>query len=184
MELSQAIAERRSIRKYKSTPVEPEKIAAIIESARLCQSGTNTQPWRFMILTGCQKEFVPYLMEDHYNSLDEEHRAASRSSLITAQAMHQAPVLILVFRVPAAEGKYVSDVVSIGAAIEHMCLTATDLGLGSLWIRQTRFIEDQLSALLGYPDYQMISAVAIGYADEAPAPRPRKSTEEIVIKPR
>ena len=78
MELSKAIADRRSIRKYKDTPVEPEKIDAMIEAARLCQSGSNTPPWRFMILTGEEKDIVPDMMIAHFESLDESSRTGFR----------------------------------------------------------------------------------------------------------
>lgn len=45
-----AIEERRSIRKYKNIPVEKEKIQEIIESGRISPSGSNTQPWHFIIV--------------------------------------------------------------------------------------------------------------------------------------
>jgi len=52
MELRDVIKARRSIRKYTDKAVEPEKIAELIEAARLCQSGHNKQPWRFLVLEG------------------------------------------------------------------------------------------------------------------------------------
>jgi len=46
-----AISERRSVRKYTNARVENEKILGLIESARLAPSGSNTQPWHFIIVT-------------------------------------------------------------------------------------------------------------------------------------
>ena len=60
-----------------------------------------------------------------------------------------------------------------GAAIENMTLAATELGLGSLWICDTYFAYDELTEWLGDAGALYV-ALAVGYADENPAPRPRK----------
>lgn len=44
------IENRRSIRKYQIKDVEKEKLLAILERARLAPSGSNTQPWIFIIV--------------------------------------------------------------------------------------------------------------------------------------
>ena len=44
------IKRRRSIRKYIEKPVENEKIIQLLESARLAPSGSNTQPWHFIVV--------------------------------------------------------------------------------------------------------------------------------------
>ena len=46
----EAIQKRRSIRKFKDTPVPDELIEQMLEAARLAPSGTNRQPWRFQII--------------------------------------------------------------------------------------------------------------------------------------
>ena len=55
MEFDQVIKNRRSIRKFHQQAVETEKITAILDCARLCQSAKNRQPWRFMVLTEDKK---------------------------------------------------------------------------------------------------------------------------------
>ena len=50
MDVSEAIKKRRSIRKFKPDPIPEEKIRLLLESARLAPSGTNTQPWRFVVI--------------------------------------------------------------------------------------------------------------------------------------
>jgi nitroreductase len=52
MELSTAIRERRSIRKFKPVDVPPNLIREIIDEARWSPSWGNTQPWEFYVLTG------------------------------------------------------------------------------------------------------------------------------------
>jgi len=45
-----AIEQRRSIRKFKSDPIPDKYITALLDSARLAPSGSNSQPWRFKIV--------------------------------------------------------------------------------------------------------------------------------------
>ena len=51
MEFSEVIAKRISIRKYKDTPVEPEKIAQLMEWLRIAPSAANRQEWKFVAVT-------------------------------------------------------------------------------------------------------------------------------------
>ena len=47
----QAISARRSIRRFKPDPVPAEHVTQLLEAARLAPSGSNSQPWRFKIVT-------------------------------------------------------------------------------------------------------------------------------------
>lgn len=60
-----------------------------------------------------------------------------------------------------------------------MSLTATEMGLGSLWICDIFFAYDELSTWLN-TDGELIAAMTIGYADEAPATRSRKDLKRII----
>lgn len=64
MDTIKAIEERRSIRKYLNKPVEDEKIIQLVESARLAPSGSNTQPWHFIIVKSelIKQKLVKYLI--------------------------------------------------------------------------------------------------------------------------
>jgi len=55
MEVLKEILSRRSIRRYKSNPVEDEKIRIMLESARLAPSGNNSQPWHFIMVRSEEK---------------------------------------------------------------------------------------------------------------------------------
>jgi nitroreductase len=50
MNLLDAIKERRSIRKYKNDAVSNKLIIEMLEAARLAPSGSNSQPWRFIVV--------------------------------------------------------------------------------------------------------------------------------------
>lgn len=62
-----AIVSRRSIRAFLPTPVPREEIESILEVARHCASGVNTQPWHVHVLTGTAKDRVSAAVLDAYN---------------------------------------------------------------------------------------------------------------------
>lgn len=192
----EAIRARRSIRNFRSDPVPRELIDQVLEAARLAPSGKNQQPWRFNVYGGEAKRA---LLEAMAHGLERELRGqallpASRAGLAdaanTLRIMRKAPVIILALDAygddpfaPSEGGARIADLVntlSMGAAIENLLLAAQELGLGALWIANTFFAYPELCACLDMP-LRLISAVALGYANEAPPPRPRKSLEEIAI---
>ena len=105
----------------------------------------------------------------------------------TLAIMRQAPVIIFVVNplgldllTPQnAENRVfeICNAQSIGAAVENMSLAAVEAGLGSLWICDTYFAQQELCTWLGG---ELAAAFALGYADEEPAPRPHKSWSETV----
>ena len=66
---------------------------------------------------------------------------------------------------------------SVGAAIENMCLQATALGIGSLWICDSFFAQAELRAEAGGSD-EVYALLALGHAAEKPAARPRRPLEK------
>ncbi|NMG49298.1 nitroreductase [Azoarcus communis] len=51
-----ALASRRSIRAFRTDPVAREDVKAILDVARYCASGVNTQPWHVYVVTGAAKD--------------------------------------------------------------------------------------------------------------------------------
>ncbi len=175
MDLQTAIEQRRSIRNFKDENISDEIILKLIDSARLSPSAKNRQPWKFYIARGKQKQEIVNLMREWQT----KHEDVKTSVLGTANAIEQAPVLILVFKDSNSLSER-SDTLSIGAAIEHILLKATELNLGSLWIADTYYVKDEISKLVN-TKLELYSAVAIGRANENPAARPRKDLKEIIF---
>jgi nitroreductase len=187
MQTLEAIAQRRSIRKYKDTPVTDEQIRALLHAATLAPSGKNRQPWRFVVVRGEKRAEMVQVMRAGMEAAKAQGRDLG-SSPWSVQIMEKAPVTIFVFN-DAAEsidrpysiydlvGNSV-DVQSIGAAIQTMLLAAHDMGLGTLWICDVFYAYVELCTWLGEP-HQLVAAVAVGYPDEEPNARPRKSVDEV-----
>lgn len=190
-----AIYSRRSIRKFQNKEVSRDLIEIVLEAGIAAPSAKNRQPWKCVVLGNQSKaEFLFVMDKGIYR---EENKCAmlprSRSGLSdaknTLRIMREAPVLIVIIN---TNGKSpfmpldtderfteLCDTLSIGAFIENMLLQAKELGLGTLWIANTCFAYEELTAYLA-AEGQLIGAVALGYADECPDRRPRKGLGEIV----
>lgn len=193
--MNAAISGRRSIRKYKNTPVKRELIEQVLQAGLYAPSSKNRQPWRFTVTSGKAKKALLGAMQ---KGLDREKNKeallpGSRQYLggaeHTLEIMEQAPIVIFVTNPlgislfetlsPEARVYEICNAQSVGAAIENMSLAATGLGLGSLWICDTYFAYQELKDSLDAQG-ELFAAVALGYADEVPPQRPRKALEEIV----
>lgn len=175
MEVRKAIEQRRSVRRYKDIPVEDEKLDLLLESARLAPTGSNTQSGRFIVIR------------------DEAMREAVARMSHDQKWMTQAPLFIacvadLLARIPDGapavdeqsplfELKQCIRDVSIQA--EHIVLQAEELGLSSCWIAW--YTQEEIRRVLAVPqDKYVVGILVIGYGNETPGPRPRKSLDEIV----
>lgn len=189
------IADRRSIRKYRQNEIPAEMIHQIISAGRLAPSGKNRQPWKFLIYGKAAKKELLSQMEAGIerelsgDSLLPDSGYGLPDAKNTLRIMREAPILIVVMN-PYGKSPFteitadervteIVDSLSIGAAIQNMLLEAERLGIGTLWIANTCFAYPELTGFIKEPG-QLIGAVALGYADEVPEQRPRKTLDEIV----
>jgi len=183
------IEKRRSIRKFDGREVPREFLEQIVAAGSCAPSAKNRQPWKFIVATGNAKQDALSAME---RGLEREKNAPflpeSAGNLLDAEnslkVMRQAFAVIfavntigteLTRALTIDERVYeVCNAQSIGAAMQNMSLTAVSLGLGSLWVCNTFFAQRELNEWLN-EDGELFAALAVGYADESPLPRPRKS---------
>jgi F420 biosynthesis protein FbiB-like protein len=184
MNVLEAIARRRSIRKFRAKPVPEDTIAKVLSAACQAPSGKNRQPWRFIVVREDERREMVRIMRAAIEGLKAQE-VDTGSSEWTAEIMEQAPVTIFVFNAFEEHADRerpsimnVVDVQSIGAAIQNLLLAAQEYGLGTLWICDVFYAYRELCTWLG-ETHQMIAAVAMGYPDEQPAARPRKRLDEI-----
>lgn len=188
------IFSRRSIRKFLDKPVSRQLIEEIILAGIASPSAKNRQPWKYIAFSGDAKAELLAHMEC---GIEREESGSPRlpnsqrgipDAKHTLKVMKEAPVIIIVLNEnggsPFAEINAddriteMCDLLSVGASIENMLLRATELGLGTLWIANTCYAYDELTAFLG-TDSQLTGAIALGYADEFPSQRPRKNLDEV-----
>lgn len=189
MDTLEAIAARRSIRKFTERPVTEETVNAVLAAAILAPSGKNRQPWRFVVVAGDEKR-AQMIRVMRKGIADAKARGMETgTAIMTARVMERAPVTIFVFN-PETAHLWTShsvaqtfmeavDTQSIGAAIENMLLAAQAMGLGTLWMCDVWSAYQQLEEWLGELGH-LVAAVALGYPDEQPAARPRRPLSEVV----
>jgi len=164
MDVAEAIEQRYSVRKYEDRPVEESKLMAVLDAGRLAPSGSNRQPWKFVVVRD----------------------AATRAKLAEAcngqTFVGTAPVVIVACgtmpdRMMGCDVP--GDPVDVAIAIDHMTLRAAELGLGTCWIGA--FDQDAVRGVLGIPaPAKVIEVLPLGYPADAPRPKSRKGLDEII----
>lgn len=187
MDTFTAIEMRRSIRKFTDDPVPQAVLEKILWAATLAPSGKNKQPWKFYVVRGEKRAEMILEMEKGLERL-KKMGIRTGSARFTQAVMQHAPVTIFVFnpfskhpllkRDTLESYSDIVDIQSVGAAIQNMLLAAHDLGLGSLWICDVFFAYEEFCTWLGETG-ELIAAVSLGYPDQSPEARPRKSVHEV-----
>lgn len=171
------IMSRRSIRKYKpDQPVTETQLMEILESGRIAPSGSNTQPWHFIVVQS------------------DEMRQKIADTSHNQQWMMSAPVFIACIadarsRIPSEIPLHLDEtspepevkqiIRDTTIAVEHLVLSAEHLGLATCWVAW--YTQEEIRPVLNVPeDKYVVGILTIGYADEAPKPRPRKTMAEIL----
>lgn len=200
MELNDAIKTRRSIRKFKSTPVSDQHIQDLLEAARLAPTGSNLQPSRFVIIKNPEVRaklndctplpFVASAPVVLACCVDTQAFASSTRRYVElreAGAFVDTPLnepsdstsLKKRNLDEAAAKAYLS--LNVAIAIDHITLRAVDLGLGTCWIMM--FDQDKTKALLELDErYSIVALLPIGYPDQSPGPRPRLELNKLILK--
>ncbi|GAH64388.1 unnamed protein product [marine sediment metagenome] len=166
MKVLDVIQKRQSVRKYKEDSIPEKALMRVLEAARLAPSGKNFQPWKFIIVKD--------------KALKEKLAQASAGQFFMAEA----PIIIVGCGFPdncyAHMGRYMKSwSVDVTIALEHLMLQAQEEGLGTCWIGS--FEEEEVKAILNIPEnVKVLALTPLGYPDEIPRFRGRKSLDEII----
>lgn len=160
------VKDRYSCRAFDRRPVEPEKLEYIMECVRLAPSAVNRQPWHFRIVSD---EAARHQLWQCYGR-DWFHTAPL---FIVASIVHDEAWV-------RKDGKRHGDI-DIAIAVEHLCLAATEQGLGTCWV--CNFDAALCKELLAIPGTEEPAVIIpLGYPACEPTEKKRKSMDEILVK--
>ena len=200
MDVRTAIRTRRSVRKYKSTPVPKELILELLEAANMAPSATNRQPWEFVVVHRSYLDRIEDTLKDAFRgrvaavseeamrcaikdlSLPEDGSGDKLKALGTFyRTMGGAPVAIGVC-LPKEKDPWVwkNNISDSAAAIENLLLAAWDKGLGTCWMTgPLKAQADEIATFLGVPhDRELVAIVPLGYPDHQPSMPPKKEVAQ------
>ena len=174
--MMQEIKNRRSIRKYKDLQVSDMDLMKILEAGHLAPSGSNTQPWHFIVIKN--EEIKKAISE-----IDHKQEWMLKAPIFIAcvadiRCRIEFPEIMCCDE--KCDSYELKQIIRDSAiAIGYMLLEAEHLGLGTCWTGW--YVQEDMKRVLGLPDYMYVNGIiTLGYADEFPNSRPRKSLEEIV----
>ena len=175
MEVLEAIKTRRSIRKYKTTPVDDKTLELILEAARWAPSWGNTQCWRLIVVSD----------DDIKNRLADTLNATNTAM----DAIRQAPLLIVACaelgKSGFSDGELATDkgdwfMFDVALAMQNLVLAAHSLGLATVHVGS--FDAKKAADIVELPQgYCVVEMTPLGYPDQVRDPRPRKELSEIVF---
>ena len=175
MNTYESILTRRSTRKYLNKPVSKELLEKIIETGRYAPSGGNSQSNHFIVIQNKQiidrlvkmveKAFSKMeITENMYRSLQNSINLSKKGGYVFC---YNAPVLIIV----ANKKDYGNNQADCALALENMMLEANELDLGSCYINQLKWLNENqkilsyLQSLGMNEDERVYGSLIVGYPD-------------------
>jgi len=187
---------RRSVRRFRPSPIAPATIRRLLEVARLAPSAHNRQPWRFVVIEdGAKRARLAEAMADRLRR--DRLMDGDAPDVVAADAqrsmrrLSDAPCAILVCLTMESMDHYPDEhrnraehtmaVQSVAMAGENLLLAAAAEDLGACWLCGPLFAGDEARRALGLPPaWEPQGVVLLGEAEQVPAPRGRLSLDEIV----
>lgn len=174
------IKKRRSIRKYKPEQITDEQLKMILEAARFAPSGSNNQSSHFVaVQSAVILDELRTIVRGEFAKMDEngEVYGSIKTSIKlskkgTYNFMYNPPTLIIA----ANRRGYGNAMADCSLALGNMMLTATDLGLGTCWINQLKWLNSNQRVIeylkkLGISDEEIVcGSLAVGYPDQSDLP--------------
>ncbi len=205
MDLFDAIHERKSIRRFKNTPVPDEDIKKILDAGRWAPSANNTQPWSFVVIQDkmvlAKMAEAVRVMIDRMIPYAESEKQAQRLAAYKGNYytfFENAPAVIAVCMDPYDAGtdlllsrmgyspeqirelRPLPGLQSIAAAVQNMLLAIHALGYGSCWMTGPLVAQEEFEKLLGLEGGRFVATLLpVGVPDEKGAARTRKELDQM-----
>jgi nitroreductase len=187
MDLYEAIEGRRSIRKFKKTPISRKLMEKIFDVALWAPSGMNRQSWKFYVVAGESKEELVRICSGSIQNLEPFLKKifTEKPKVVEAtrdffRTLGNAPIVVCAYFEPSRL-KDATGYQNVAAAIQNLLLVAHSEGLGSCWMTGPVYMEDEIDRFLGVDNLNLVAVIPMGYPDETP-PAPPRRPDRIVYR--
>jgi nitroreductase len=180
MNVIDAIAHRRSIRKFTDREVSREEIERLLAAAVLAPNHRMTQPWRFYVLGPEARRAWGSALGDR-KARRMEDADAGRMVRDKVAGEHAALPGMIAVALEEHEDPEIrtEDYAAVMMAVQNIALAAVELGLGT-HLKTGAVMEDPAArAAAGVAGAERIVAVInVGEPADVPAARPRTPADE------
>lgn len=160
------IRRRRSCRSYTDKLVAEETIRGLINQAVWVPSGSNNQPWRFVVITDkfLMKRYSDAAKNNWLSKLDESPHMQQYEEFMKDpeyNIFYHAPVLIIIY----GNTNSFWHVYDCSMVAYNLLPLAEQSGLGACWIgfAHNIFASEETKTEFGVPrDYELVAPVIIG----------------------
>lgn len=198
---------RRSIRKFRDTPIPKEDIQYFVDCAVTAPSACNSQCWNFVAVT--DKELIAKIADavgEEAKRFYANETVDTSESFLESRAkaitfFKNAPLVFFVFldKMEYYDNRVVKifqekgyddrqmldyfgnpDVLSVGAAIQNMLLAIHEKGYGAVWMNDPVIAQKQIKELLQIKSEQrLLSVIPVGIPAYTPREKPYKPLDEV-----
>jgi nitroreductase len=177
MNVSEAIQQRRSIKRFTDRPVTRAEIETLVAAATAGPNHRLTQPWRFYIL-GPEARYAYGLALGERKARKLEDPAAAQAMRENVASEHRALPCMIAVAVVTNENPEIreEDYAAAMMGIQNLALTAVSIGLGSA-IRTGGVMGDAAArGAVGVGENERIIAIVnVGGAADVPPAKPREA---------
>ncbi len=159
MEFLELVKKRKSTRKYSLKPINNDTLDKCMEAARLAPSACNSQPWKFIVVKGAEKD---RLVRESFNGVYAINSFVKKANILIVVVREKSKYTALL------GGKFRNvdySLIDIGIACDHLTLQAEELGVGSCWIGW--FNEKSVKKILNLSKSTKVDVlISLGYPEE------------------
>ena len=182
-DVNELFRHQRAIRNFTDEDVPDELVDQVLTAAIHAPSGSNTQPWHFIVI---RDQSVKNAISEVYDEARATYGGTRLSAGEVRQPLSAAPVLIVAcVNTPASGRAGFQTGASIYPSVQNLMLAARAIGLGTVLTTLHRRRKAQIHDILGIPDHiESAAIIPLGWPDRAYGPNRRPPLEQFVMRDR
>lgn len=183
-EVHEIFRRQRAVRSWSERPVDDEHLRAVLQAAIHAPSGSNTQPWRFIVVRDAERKTS--IREIYDRARADIAAAGPPQPDADRMPIDRAPVLIVAcVSTPSSGRAGFQTGASIYPACQNLMLAARALGLGTVLTTVHRRRKAELHELLGIPDgIESAAIIPLGWPNRDYGRNRRAPLDQVVMQER